>query len=366
MVLGTPITRRPCWCRWLPIRSEPSPPTVISASMPCVTEPLHELVGEIDLLPAPVGLLDRVARRVAPVGRAEDRATEMGDPAHGLTVELDQTTVGILLRVHDPVEAVADAHDLPSAVACRDGGGPDDGVETRRVAAAGADCDLRHSGHERQGTRGTPPLRPTRLNVIDRSPGDDRSHLETTVHLQIRRAGVLACPHGRHHCPTHHRPRGPGGPRHRRVVRARAALRRPARRERRSGGGHRTSCRPTRRRCRRDRGGGRHLSAAGPRRHRCRAAHRGGRIGRGRAGSGPDPGQQRRDPRCAVRHQDAAGADRSGPRHEPAGAVRAVVRGGAPSDRPAVARPDRQHLLGRRVPLLGRRRRARTRSPRPA
>ena len=33
IVLGTPITRRPAWCRRLPIVSEPSPPAVMSASM---------------------------------------------------------------------------------------------------------------------------------------------------------------------------------------------------------------------------------------------------------------------------------------------------------------------------------------------
>jgi hypothetical protein len=34
IVLGTPMTRSPAWWRWLPIVSEPSPPTVTSASMP--------------------------------------------------------------------------------------------------------------------------------------------------------------------------------------------------------------------------------------------------------------------------------------------------------------------------------------------
>ena len=60
IVLGTPITRSPAWCRRLAIVSEPSPPIVMRASMPCVGEQRDQLVGAVDLDPRAVGLLHRV------------------------------------------------------------------------------------------------------------------------------------------------------------------------------------------------------------------------------------------------------------------------------------------------------------------
>ena len=77
-------------------------------------EQLDELVGAVDLDVAAVGLAHRVGGRVAAVGRAEDRAAEVDDAAHGFAGQLDNAAVAVALRVDQPVEAVADADDVPA------------------------------------------------------------------------------------------------------------------------------------------------------------------------------------------------------------------------------------------------------------
>ena len=81
-------------------------------------EQLDELVGAIDLDVGAVGLAHREGRRVAPVGGAEDRAAEVDDAAHARAAAA-RPAVAVALREHQPVEAVADADDVPAAAARR-------------------------------------------------------------------------------------------------------------------------------------------------------------------------------------------------------------------------------------------------------
>lgn len=62
-----------------------------------VVEATDELVGPVDLREDPVGLADREAERIAAVGRADDRATEMRDPGHRFLGQRNDAAVGILL-----------------------------------------------------------------------------------------------------------------------------------------------------------------------------------------------------------------------------------------------------------------------------
>jgi len=63
------------------------------------------------------------------------------DP-HALGRERDQpAVVGVLVAQEDPVVAVADPDGLPTERVGAEGHGPDHGVQSGRVAAAGADAD---------------------------------------------------------------------------------------------------------------------------------------------------------------------------------------------------------------------------------
>ena len=101
-----------------------------------------QLVGAIDRDPRAVLLLHRKGGRVAPVRAAQDRAAEVADAAHHVARQLDHAAGRVQLGEHQPVETVADADDLPTSSRGGQCRGPDDGVETRRVAAPGRDRDL--------------------------------------------------------------------------------------------------------------------------------------------------------------------------------------------------------------------------------
>ena len=121
--------RSPASYRRLAIVSEPSPPTVIRASMSWAREQADELLGAVDLDPRAVRLLHRVGRRVArfvvpmivppwwTMPRTDSRVSGTTPPC------------GYCSGLHQAVEAVADADDVPAAVAGGERGGPDDGVE---------------------------------------------------------------------------------------------------------------------------------------------------------------------------------------------------------------------------------------------
>ena len=104
-------------------------------------EAAKQLFGSVDLDPGAIALLHRVGRRVATIGSAEDRATLVDDAANPVTSQLDQPTIGIVVREQQPVETVADPDDIPVAVSRGQGGRMDDGVKSRRVTTAGAQSD---------------------------------------------------------------------------------------------------------------------------------------------------------------------------------------------------------------------------------
>ena len=146
IVLGTPMTRSPASCRRLAIDIDPSPPTVISASMPCFRNSATSSSVRSTSDQVPSGLPHGVRRRVAAVRRAEDRAAQVHDAADGLCVQPHDAAPRVLVRDEQPVEPVADADDVPTAVASGERGGTDDGVQAGRVTSAGADGDARDLG----------------------------------------------------------------------------------------------------------------------------------------------------------------------------------------------------------------------------
>ena len=73
-------------------------------------------IGPVDLDVGAIGLEHRISGRVTTVRRAQDRPAGVLDPANRLTIEVHQAPVRVLLGVHQPVEAIADAGDQPSAI----------------------------------------------------------------------------------------------------------------------------------------------------------------------------------------------------------------------------------------------------------
>ena len=100
-------------------------------------ERAHQLLGAVVLDPGAVGQPLAPMERIAAVGGAEDGAAEVGDAADFGRTERDE-----LLLPEEAVVAFADADAFPAAVHGREDGPADDGVEPRRVAAAGRDGDL--------------------------------------------------------------------------------------------------------------------------------------------------------------------------------------------------------------------------------
>ncbi len=136
---------------------------------PGLVEATEQLVGAIDLDPRTVVLLDGVRRRVALVGRADDGAAEVRDPAHGLATELDESVAVVVVGKEQAVEAVADSDHVPPAVECRQRHRTDHRVQPRRIAAAGAD---RHTSNLFHPTRQYVTFRYGARCFIERSPGE--------------------------------------------------------------------------------------------------------------------------------------------------------------------------------------------------
>src|SRR5690606_8822187 len=92
-------------------------------------------LGTIDDL-ALATLLDRPLKRVAPIGRAEDRPALRQDSTHRLRRQVD------VALVHQAFEAVKETHANPAIlVAGSQYDGADNGVEAGTVAAAGENAD---------------------------------------------------------------------------------------------------------------------------------------------------------------------------------------------------------------------------------
>jgi len=126
---------------------------------PVACQRIDDVLRSIDDrdLTAPVGNV--ILERIAPVGRAEDGAAEVGDAADGLPVQTDESVV-----VQESVIAVGDAVHLPAETV----GGEDDcadhrvqagGVATSRVHRDAS--DLRRHGFrssERASGRSRTPI----------------------------------------------------------------------------------------------------------------------------------------------------------------------------------------------------------------
>ena len=140
IVLGTPITTgRPDWCRRCAMRSEPSPPTAMSASRPCVEEAVHEVARSVGREGLRRALhVGRVREGVPAVGRAQDGAARVHDAADAIPIEADEA---IGLPVEQAAVPVADPPDLDVPLERGEGRGPDDRVEAGGVPAARVDGD---------------------------------------------------------------------------------------------------------------------------------------------------------------------------------------------------------------------------------
>jgi len=109
-------------------------------------EVVDDLAGAVHLVELTVGARNRVLGGIAPVGGAQDRAAQVGDPAHRVGGQPDHAAVRVLLRTENAVVAVTDAPHLPAAVERGDDRRADHRVETGRVAAARVDGDLSDPG----------------------------------------------------------------------------------------------------------------------------------------------------------------------------------------------------------------------------
>src|SRR5262249_17178494 len=98
---------------------------------------------------------DRVRERVAAVGGAENRSTKTQDAGHVPGRQSPRSP-----RFDEPVEAVFEADALDARVRCALDDGANDGVEARRVAAAGEDTKARECGHVAMECNRARALRP--------------------------------------------------------------------------------------------------------------------------------------------------------------------------------------------------------------
>ncbi|BBX59476.1 hypothetical protein MSHO_48210 [Mycobacterium shottsii] len=114
-------------------------------------ESAQEFFGAGHFGPATVALPHRVGGRVAPIGRADDCAALVDDPANPVAGELDQSALGIVLGQQQPIEAVSDPDHVPAAVSRGKSGRVDHRVGSRRVPANGTDRDSLYRGiHDSQ------------------------------------------------------------------------------------------------------------------------------------------------------------------------------------------------------------------------
>ena len=155
----------------LAIVSEPSPPIEMSASIPRLRAFSISSSERSSSTVVPSGKLARIAERVAAVGRAQNRAAQVGDAADGLARERDD-----FVFAHQPGESALDPEHVPAAVDRGEHGGADDGIESGRVAAARGDRDS-HAARSVVANAGTNAARtPARWRrSTARAPGVEQS-----------------------------------------------------------------------------------------------------------------------------------------------------------------------------------------------
>ena len=104
-------------------------------------ERCDKLVGAVALDRGTTGPGCRPAEGIAAIGGPQDGAAEMGDAAHRVRVERDDT-----ILPEQPAVTASDADAFPAAMERSEDGAADDGIEAGRIAAAGGDGDLQRDG----------------------------------------------------------------------------------------------------------------------------------------------------------------------------------------------------------------------------
>ena len=145
MVFGTHTTRIPFFASFSRDRQRSVAADRDERVDPEVAGVLEQLVGPVHLDEAPVGLPHRIGERIPAIRRAQDRAAEMPDAAHLVPRERNHLVVAEQPRV-PPL----DPEHVPAAIDRGEHGGTDDGVEPRRVAAAGGYRDPHASTRRRR------------------------------------------------------------------------------------------------------------------------------------------------------------------------------------------------------------------------
>src|SRR5690606_9894822 len=89
-----------------------------------------------------VGLADGETRRVAFIRCSQYGAAQMGDAAHAFAVQRDKAALREFLGHHDAVIALTNTAHLPAAIDGAKHHRPDNGIQSWRIAAAGANRKL--------------------------------------------------------------------------------------------------------------------------------------------------------------------------------------------------------------------------------
>ena len=119
---------------------KPWPPTTeIKASTFCAFSRCQQLVGHVHFLDHVV-FIDRAdMKRIHTVRLAEHARAGRIEASDQLRAQGQQPALGVALRVQQAVEPIADADQLPSQLARRQGRAHDDGIDPRHEAGAHID-----------------------------------------------------------------------------------------------------------------------------------------------------------------------------------------------------------------------------------
>jgi hypothetical protein len=99
-----------------------------------------EFVGTIHFFYGAIRLPCRATERVASVGRAQDRATQVRYITYGRTPKFHQAAAGIVLWFQESFVAVTNTKDLPAQTTRRIDRAVNDGIQAGRITASGIDC----------------------------------------------------------------------------------------------------------------------------------------------------------------------------------------------------------------------------------
>ena len=108
---------------------------------PVFPETAQHFVAAVNFRERTIRLRHAQLEWVAVIARAQNRAAEVRDVANERARQFDQPAIGIVFGMEQSIESVADAEDFPAVIARGMDGRMDDGIQSRRVAAAGIDGD---------------------------------------------------------------------------------------------------------------------------------------------------------------------------------------------------------------------------------